>query len=44
MKHLQSYIDIPRTTTIAINMSDSVLALSARRNRESRAGGNDKGR
>lgn len=41
VRHLQSYIDIPRTTTIAINMSDSVLALSARRNRESRAGSPD---
>lgn len=41
VRHLQSYVDIPRTTTLAINMSDSVLALSARRNRESRAGSPD---
>jgi esterase/lipase superfamily enzyme len=43
VRHLQSYVDIPRTTTLAINRSDSVLSLSARRNRESRAGSPDRG-
>jgi len=38
VKHLQSYIDMPRNTTVAINLSDSVLAISARRNEVSRAG------
>ena len=42
MKHLKSYVDMPLSTTLAINMSDSVLALSARRNRESRAGSPDR--
>ncbi len=43
VRHLQRYFDMPRSTTLAINMSDSVLALSARRNRESRAGSPDTG-
>ncbi len=38
VKHAQSYIDMPRSTTVAINRSDSVLALAARRNQVSRAG------
>jgi esterase/lipase superfamily enzyme len=38
VRHLQSYIDIPRTITLGINRGDRVLALSARRNRESRVG------
>lgn len=42
VKHLKSYVEMPLSTTLAINMSDSVLALSARRNRESRAGSPDR--
>lgn len=38
VSQLQHYIDIPVSTTLAINMKDSVLSLSARRNKESRAG------
>jgi len=42
VKHLQSYIDMPRSTTLAINRGDSVLAFSAIRNRESRIGRPDR--
>jgi len=38
VKHLQSYIDMPRSTTLAINLGDSVLAWAARHNKVSRAG------
>lgn len=38
IEHLESYIDIPRSTTLAMNLNDSVLALAARRTRVSRAG------
>jgi esterase/lipase superfamily enzyme len=38
VKHLRNYIDLPRSTTLSINQRDGVLALSARRNRESRIG------
>ena len=38
VKHLQSYIDMPRSTTLAMNLSDRVLALAARRNKISRVG------
>jgi esterase/lipase superfamily enzyme len=43
VQHLQSYMDIPRNTSLAMNLQDSVLALSARRNRESRVGSPDPG-
>jgi len=43
VKHLQSYADMPRSTTVAVNLSDSVLALAARRTRVSRAGRPDVG-
>ena len=38
VKHLQSYIDMPLSTTLAINLGDSVLAWAARHNKVSRAG------
>lgn len=43
VKHLQSYADIHRRTTAAIKLSDSVLALAARRARISRVGVSDVG-
>ncbi len=38
VKHLQNYIDMPRSTTIAVNRNDRVLALAAWRNKTSRLG------
>lgn len=38
VKHLQNYIDMPRSTTIAVNRNDRVLALAAWRNKVSRLG------
>lgn len=42
VENLQSYLDMPRSTTLAMNLSDSVLALAARRNKISRVGRPDK--
>jgi esterase/lipase superfamily enzyme len=42
-KHLQNYIDMPRSTTLTINMRDSVLSLAAWRTNVSRAGSPDTG-
>ena len=38
VKHLQNYIDMPRSITMAINRNDRVLALAAWRNKISRLG------
>ena len=40
-KHLKNYIDMPRSTTLAINLNDSVLTLAAWRANISRAGNPD---
>ncbi len=42
-RHLQNYIDMPRSTTLSINMRDSVLSLAAWRTTVSRAGSPDTG-
>ena len=42
-RHLQNYIDMPRSTTLTINMRDSVLSLAAWRTNVSRAGSPDTG-
>ena len=42
-KHLKNYIEIPRSTTLAINLNDSVLTLAAWRAKISRAGKPDTG-
>jgi len=38
VKHLQNYIDMPRSITMAINRNDRVLAIAAWRNKVSRLG------
>ncbi|GMR05812.1 MAG: hypothetical protein BMS9Abin25_0387 [Gammaproteobacteria bacterium] len=42
-KHLQRYIDMPRSTTLTINTNDSVLSMAAWRAKVSRAGNPDTG-
>ncbi|MBC2713853.1 MAG: alpha/beta hydrolase [Desulfobacteraceae bacterium] len=42
VEHLKSYIDIPRSVTLTINMKDSVLALARRHHGISRIGSPDK--
>lgn len=42
-KHLQRYIDMPRSTTLTINLRDSVLSMAAWRAKISRAGSPDTG-
>jgi esterase/lipase superfamily enzyme len=42
-KHLQKYIDMPLSTTLTINLNDSVLSMAAWRAKVSRAGNPDSG-